>query len=169
MLHSALLKTTIKKPPNPKYSSPVVQKSPQASARKAHISWALWTCIFFSALACLYRGVKDSFRSVTGQDRYQRLSPTSPPSASLSHTPPPEQQSDCAGDQLSPPACTASPEPLPQLFLLNQSQQTESKQTQQPSVASAACSSALRHHHPIRALTPTPSPASSFRPGFLTL
>lgn len=40
MLHSALLKTTIKKTPNCKYSSPMAQQSPQASARKAHISWA---------------------------------------------------------------------------------------------------------------------------------
>lgn len=50
-------------------------------------------------------------KSVTGQDQYQWLSPSSPsicPSES-----PPEQQSDHARAQLSPPACTASLEPLP--------------------------------------------------------
>lgn len=55
--------------------------------------------------------MRDCLKSVTGQDQYQWLSPSSPsicPSES-----PPEQQSDHARAQLSPPACTASLEPLP--------------------------------------------------------
>lgn len=80
------------------------------------------------------------------------------PSISLSEPHSPSRA--CAGAQLSPPACAASPEPLPQLLLLNRSQQAESKQKQQLSVASAACSSALRHHHPVT-LRHHPQPQAS--------
>lgn len=48
------------------------------------------------------------------QDQYQWLSPRCPVGACVSHTPPPEW---LCWSQLSPPACTASLKPLPQLFL----------------------------------------------------
>lgn len=112
---SCFIKNNNKIPSNPKHSSPLAQQSLQASARKSHIKMgALWSCSFYAALAPLQRRGRDCFKPVTGQHQYQWLSPPSPVCACVSHTPPPEW---LCWSQLSPPACTASLKPLPQLFL----------------------------------------------------
>lgn len=154
---SCFIKNNNKIPSNPKHSSPLAQQSLQASARKSHIKLgALWSCSFYAALAPLQRRGRDCFKPVTGQHQSQWLSPPSPVCACVSHTPPPEW---LCWSQLSPPACTASLKPLPQLFLPATAGRKQAEATAR--AGSAAFSSSLWHHHPTTPLIPTPSPASS--------
>lgn len=163
---SCFIKNNNKIPSNPKHSSPLAQQSLQASARKSHIKLgALWSCSFYAALAPLQRRGRDCFKPVTGQHQYQWLSPPSPVCACVSHTPPPEW---LCWSQLSPPACTASLKPLPQLFLPDTAGRQKASRSDSQSWISSFLLLPLApspHYTP----HPNTNPSLKFRPGFLTL
>lgn len=110
MLHSALLKVTTK----PQiFKSCGLAEPPGFCQESPHQAGGTLRLNLLSSLGTSLQERKGLLPTSHRTGSVQWLSPRWPVRACVSHTPPPEWLS-CS--QLSPPACTSSLKPLPQLF-----------------------------------------------------